>query len=73
MASMTLIGILVGMVVIFFILVGLVILAVWAMRRSGGLGGSARPQTAREVLELRYARGEITREEYQQMKQDLNG
>ena len=27
--------------------------------------------TAREILDRRYARGEISREEYQQMKKDL--
>lgn len=27
--------------------------------------------TARQILEMRYARGEITREQYELMKQDL--
>ena len=30
-------------------------------------------QTPLEILEARYARGEITREEYNQMRQDLEG
>ena len=29
-------------------------------------------QNAREILQVRYARGEITREEYQQMLSDLS-
>jgi len=28
-------------------------------------------KTAREILDERYARGEITREQYEQMKQDI--
>lgn len=40
--------------------------------------GSAKPITGqdrltpREVLDLRYSRGEITREQYEQMKTDLD-
>ncbi|MEB0027717.1 SHOCT domain-containing protein [Pseudomonas sp. MH9.2] len=30
-----------------------------------------REESARELLDRRYARGEINREEYQQMKKDL--
>lgn len=32
---------------------------------------TADPLTPREVLDLRYTRGEITREQYEQMKKDL--
>lgn len=45
--------------------------------RSGGLpmcgrhGTRESGHTAREILDRRYARGEISREEYQQMKKDL--
>jgi len=31
-----------------------------------------RSQTAREILDQRYARGEITREQYELMKKDLS-
>ncbi len=69
---------LVGAVVAILLLIGLVWLVVWAVRRSGSgaggtFGGSASAQTPKEVLQMRYARGEITREQYQQMMQDLNG
>lgn len=37
----------------------------------GSHGTHNREQTARELLDRRYARGEISREEYQQMKKDL--
>jgi len=61
------------------ILIGLVLLVIWAVRRitnsqkgsmyvadqSGGLN------TAQDILQARYARGEITREEYQRMLDDV--
>lgn len=64
-------GMIIGAVIILVVLLGFVLLVVWAVRRTGN--GSGRPQTARDVLDLRYARGEITREQYEQMKQDLTG
>lgn len=41
----------------------------WPM--CGGHGTRRREESARELLDRRYARGEISREEYQQMKKDL--
>ena len=37
----------------------------------GGRGARETGPAAREILDRRYARGEISREEYQQMKKDL--
>lgn len=42
-----------------------------ASRPSGGWGDRAAGPTAREILDRRYANGEISREEYQQMKKDI--
>jgi len=64
-------GMIIGAVIMIVVLLGLVLLVVWAVRRTGNASG--KPQTAREVLDLRYARGEITREQYEQMKHDLPG
>ena len=36
----------------------------------GRLSG-ARSESAREILDQRYARGELTKEQYDQMKRDL--
>jgi len=37
-------------------------------------GGTPRPkESAREILDRRYAEGELSREEYEQMKDDLQG
>jgi len=41
-------------------------------RGHGGRSGNAR-ETAREILERRYASGEIGKEQYDAMRRDLNG
>lgn len=55
------------------LLVALVLLVVWVVRRAGVSGGTVAYATgqpaAREILQARYARGEITREQFQEMKQ----
>jgi putative membrane protein len=56
---------------------GLVVLAVllvralFPRRQQRPPGPSGREPTAREILDQRYARGEITREQFDQMKRDL--
>lgn len=40
---------------------------------AGNSSGRASPRTARDVLDERYARGEINREEYVQRKNDIAG
>ena len=61
------------------ILIGLVLLVIWAVRRiANNQPGSSYTSTqghglntAREILQTRYAKGEITREEYQRMLDDV--
>ncbi|MDO8622456.1 MAG: SHOCT domain-containing protein [bacterium] len=51
----------------------LVILAVIALVRwIAEQSGSARGKSAREILEERYARGEISREEFEEKRRDLD-
>lgn len=50
------------------VIVGLAAVLIWG---SGGSGTSTTSPTAREILDARYARGEITREQYQEMKNEL--
>jgi len=73
-----LIGMILNLVITVGLIVGIVLLAVWLVRRLGAEGGalSQKPGQAafspREILQTRYARGEITREQYQQMLSDLS-
>ncbi len=56
------------------ILVGGVLLVLWLLRQ----GRSAEPESPPSsrpmaILQERYARGELTQEQYQQMRRDLTG
>lgn len=67
-----------GMGWIFMALIWvLIILGVVALLRRLGLGDAARREAPRptplEILQERYARGEIEREEYEQKRRDLQG
>jgi putative membrane protein len=75
-----LIGMVLNLAITVGLIVGLVLLIAWLWRRvnpggqtfatpQGQVGAVASP---REILQTRYARGEITREQYQQMLADLS-
>jgi putative membrane protein len=54
------------------LIAGLTLLVVLAIRRGRVPSSTASGQpTAKENLQARYARGEITREQYEQKKQDI--
>lgn len=66
-----------GIVMMFLLWVGVIALIVWFVR---ALFPSQQPtqklspdnqQNAQEILKRRYARGEITREQFEMMKEDL--
>lgn len=60
------------MIVWLGILVAVIVLVVrWLGGGTFGMGPSAR--TPREILDERYARGEIDREEYQRRRDDMSG
>lgn len=75
-----LIGMILSLIITVGLIVGIVLLVVWLVRRLGGEGGALsagqRPGqeafSPREILQARYARGEINREQYQQMLTDLS-
>lgn len=52
------------------LLVGVVLLVVWAVQRMGG-GGLSSEESALDILKRRYARGEISKEEYEEKKRDI--
>lgn len=69
-----LIGMILNLVITVAVIVGIVVLVIWLTRRLGqegntGPGGTNSP---REIAKLRYARGEITRDQYQEILADIN-
>ena len=53
------------------VLLGLILLVVWAARRLGDRGGGPARETPLAILQQRYARGEIGPQEYERMHADL--
>jgi len=74
--GMGLFGGLIGLIFNLAIIVGIVLLIVWAVKRfTSGTTNWNQPsgnQSPREILQARYARGELTRDQYQQMLSDLS-
>jgi len=69
------IGMILGLIITIGVIAFLVLLVVWGVRR---ISKSAQPgsqilsgQSARDIAQARYAKGEISREEYQQILLDL--
>ncbi len=58
---------------------GIILLAVWAITRFAGsdrqraTSTPGLPEDPLTILQRRYARGEITREEYERIRSDLKG
>jgi len=77
-----LIGMILNLVITVGVIIGIVWLVIWLIRRSGSNGLANFSQNTldavptalspREILQARYARGEITREQYQDILIDLN-
>ncbi len=53
------------------ILVGIIFTVVWAVQKTSGTDGRKTEESAIEVLKKRYARGEITKEEFENIKKDI--
>jgi putative membrane protein len=70
------IGLILNLVFWVGLIAGFVLLVLWAIRR-GPIGAASVPfasgqPTAMETLRARYARGEIKREQYELLKQDIS-
>jgi putative membrane protein len=57
------------LVVIAAIIVGIVFVARYFVRQGGG---RFHEESALDILQKRYARGEITKEQYEEMKRNLS-
>jgi putative membrane protein len=64
------IGLILNLVFWVALIAGLILLVVWAVRRARTPVANGQP-TAKDILQAKYAQGEITREQYQLMKQDI--
>ena len=70
----------IGLVFNLLVIAAIIWLVVWAVRRFSANSGGANAlfnqpgagQSPREILQARYVRGEITREQYQEILVDLN-
>lgn len=62
-----------GLPVVFTVLVvaGLGLVAVWAVQESRHTTQQADGRRPLDILKERYARGDLTREQYEQMRRDL--
>jgi putative membrane protein len=75
-----LVGMILNLIVTVGVIVGIVGLVVWLVRRLSSNGSSATTlftqpavsQSPRDILQSRYARGEITRDQYQEILADLD-
>ena len=62
----------IGFIFVIAIIIGVVLLIVWIVRRVGVPSEEmAKKSMAAEILKERYAKGEITKEKYEEMKKDL--
>lgn len=71
-------GWIIGLVIMVALVIGFVLLIIWLVRRMGSrtehvyAGHGTSSSSAGEVLKNRYARGEITRDEYLEILKDLD-
>ena len=60
-----------GIIFWIVLIAGIVLLVIWAIQRTVG-GEPSRPaESALEILKKRYARGEISKEEFEEKKRDI--
>jgi len=62
-----------GAAVMWILLLIVIVVLIWFLVRGSGTGGfqSTPRETPLDILKKRYARGEITKEQFDEMKKDL--
>ena len=66
------IGMILGFVFFILVIIGVIFLIIWIVKITTRSGNDDKTGSkALEVLKERYAKGEITKEQYENMKKDL--
>jgi putative membrane protein len=64
-------GMIFGFIFFVAILVGIIFLIVWLVKRSGSTN-TVKNNNSLEILKYRYAKGELTKEQYDSIKKDIS-
>ena len=68
-----LIGMVLGFIFLALIIAGIIILIIWIAKRTGSTSiGQGSNGNALEILKQRYAKGEITKGEFDAIKKDIS-
>jgi putative membrane protein len=71
--GMGIIGFILGFIFFILVVIGIIFLIVWLVKRSNHPGIENKTESnAIEVLKARYAKGEITKDQFDNMKKDLS-
>ncbi|MCL4417412.1 MAG: SHOCT domain-containing protein [Actinobacteria bacterium] len=65
------IGMILSFVFFVLIVIGIILLIVWLVKRTGNNITDKTGKHSLEILKERYAKGEITKEQYDDMKKEL--
>ena len=66
------VGMILGFIFFIAIIVGIILLIVWLVKRTTQLPSGLKTESkALETLKERYAKGEISKEQYEQIKKDI--
>jgi len=65
------VGIIFGFIFFVLIVIGVILLIVWLVKRSGYSIKDKTSTRSLEILKERYAKGELTKEQYENMKKEL--
>lgn len=64
-------GMIFGFIFFVLIIVGIILLIVWIIRRTGYSVTDKTSNSFLEILKERYAKGELNKEQYENMKKEL--
>jgi putative membrane protein len=60
-----------GLIFWIVLIAGIVLLVIWVVQRAAGGETSRIGESSLEILKKRYARGEISKEEFEEKKRDI--